>query len=163
MKRITQLLMVTLAVIIAGCTSKPKTERAAQPKAGDVQAAKVSDGPAIPPPKQKNGVKLFCTAEPSLISVLWSKEKEKGSPLTKKEVLVEYYCSTVVWLSETEIAALEKARGYRDINPEHIWDEWQLARVDLMKQKRANQALQHNDPSCHVPCLRTYRASRCRG
>ena len=30
-------------------------------------------------------------------------------------------------------------------------------------KKRANQALQHNDPSCHVPCLRTYRASRGRG
>jgi hypothetical protein len=29
--------------------------------------------------------------------------------------------------------------------------------------KSANQALQHNDPSCHVPCLRTPRASRGRG
>jgi hypothetical protein len=28
---------------------------------------------------------------------------------------------------------------------------------------RPNQALQHNDPSCHVSCLRTPRASRCRG
>jgi len=31
------------------------------------------------------------------------------------------------------------------------------------KNKRPNQALQHNDPSCHVPCVRTYRASRGRG
>ena len=30
-------------------------------------------------------------------------------------------------------------------------------------RKRANQALQHNDPSCHVSCLRTPRASRGRG
>ena len=30
-------------------------------------------------------------------------------------------------------------------------------------KKPPNQALQHNDPSCHVPCLRTNRASRGRG
>ena len=30
-------------------------------------------------------------------------------------------------------------------------------------KKEPNQALRHNDPSCHVPCLRTYRASRGRG
>jgi hypothetical protein len=30
-------------------------------------------------------------------------------------------------------------------------------------KKRANQALQHNDPSCHVSCLRTPRASWGRG
>jgi hypothetical protein len=39
--------------------------------------------------------------------------------------------------------------------------------IDLLKahkQKRPpNQALQHNDPSCHVSCLRTPRASRDRG
>jgi hypothetical protein len=29
--------------------------------------------------------------------------------------------------------------------------------------KQPNQALQHNDPSCHVSCLRTPRASRGRG
>jgi hypothetical protein len=33
----------------------------------------------------------------------------------------------------------------------------------LKQQNTPNQALQHNDPSCHVPCLRTYRASRGRG
>jgi hypothetical protein len=32
-----------------------------------------------------------------------------------------------------------------------------------MKRQTANQALQHNDPSCHVSCLRTPRASRGRG
>jgi hypothetical protein len=30
-------------------------------------------------------------------------------------------------------------------------------------RKPANQALQHNDPSCHESCLRTPRASRGRG
>jgi hypothetical protein len=30
-------------------------------------------------------------------------------------------------------------------------------------EEQPNQALQHNDPSCHVSCLRTPRASRGRG
>jgi len=32
-----------------------------------------------------------------------------------------------------------------------------------LERKRPNQALQHNDPSCHESCLRTPRASRGRG
>jgi len=31
------------------------------------------------------------------------------------------------------------------------------------ERNRPNQALQHNDPSCHAPCMRTCRASRGRG
>jgi hypothetical protein len=31
------------------------------------------------------------------------------------------------------------------------------------ENKQTNQALQHNDPSCHESCLRTPRASRGRG
>ena len=43
-----------------------------------------------------------------------------------------------------------------------------LARVEYFdlysgEWKAPNQALQHNDPSCHVPCVRTDRASRGRG
>ena len=33
----------------------------------------------------------------------------------------------------------------------------------LLLERQPNQALQHNDPSCHVSCLRTPRASRGRG
>ena len=36
-------------------------------------------------------------------------------------------------------------------------------RSPWMGHERANQALQHNDPSCHAPCMRTCRASRGRG
>jgi len=43
-------------------------------------------------------------------------------------------------------------------------NSWSFVRTDrIEKTKAPNQALQHNDPSCHVPCLRTYRASRGRG
>jgi hypothetical protein len=44
---------------------------------------------------------------------------------------------------------------------EHPEDRW--AQHELKLKKQPNQALQHNDPSCHVSCLRTPRASRGRG
>src|ERR1035437_1465843 len=39
---------------------------------------------------------------------------------------------------------------------------WQ-SKYDPKNSRRPNQALQHNDPSCHESCLRTPRASRGRG
>ena len=49
--------------------------------------------------------------------------------------------------------------------------DWQMKRISkelglrlVQKANKApNQALQHNDPSCHESCLRTPRASRGRG
>jgi len=35
--------------------------------------------------------------------------------------------------------------------------------IFVFSKKGPNQALQHNDPSCHAPCVRTCRASRGRG
>jgi hypothetical protein len=43
-----------------------------------------------------------------------------------------------------------------------LWVESDQIEV-LDGKDRANQALQHNDPSCHAPCVRTCRASRGRG
>jgi len=45
------------------------------------------------------------------------------------------------------------------------WIPLMISSLSLMLsyKVRPNQALQHNDPSCHVSCLRTPRASRDRG
>ena len=54
--------------------------------------------------------------------------------------------------------------GYFLVEIEHVIRfDVEFERFRMTKKIRANQALQHNDPSCHVPCLRTYRASRGRG
>jgi len=56
---------------------------------------------------------------------------------------------------------LEKAKaalGLRDRDDIQTW--FALHDAD---ENRPNQALQHNDPSCHESCLRTPRASRDRG
>ena len=51
-----------------------------------------------------------------------------------------------------------------ELLPEQPYSPEQLAKpVTLQLTTEPNQALQHNDPSCHVSCLRTPRASWGRG
>ena len=45
----------------------------------------------------------------------------------------------------------------------HLDLEESVIKAEIERQKRPNQALQHNDPSCHGSCFRTPRASRDRG
>jgi hypothetical protein len=61
---------------------------------------------------------------------------------------------------------LIKAKNYRMGQTETLCvsaDSAISALERLTKTTEPNQALQHNDPSCHVSCLRTPRASRGRG
>jgi len=54
--------------------------------------------------------------------------------------------------------------GYFLVEIEHVIRfDVEFERFRMTKKIRANQALQHNDPSCHESCLRTPRASRGRG
>lgn len=76
--------------------------------------------------------RLFITFVPSLVSVLWGREKDKGSPLTEQEVLAIRDAAVTVALPSESAAAVEEARGHRDINPGNCWEEWQKARLDLI-------------------------------
>jgi hypothetical protein len=82
--------------------------------------------------------------EPSLLSLLCAKEKEKGAPLTDEEVGLWFYCGTVVKLTKPEAALLEQKRGYPDLNPHDMIDAqrlWKIARLDRDRCNKANQAL----------------------
>ena len=68
---------------------------------------------------------------PSLVSVLLSREKAKGSPLTEAEVLEIRDQGVCMMLRLSEAAKLVKSRGYDDIDPEECWEEWQRVRKDL--------------------------------
>ena len=68
---------------------------------------------------------------PSLIDELSYFEKAKGSPLTEQEVLEIRDKGVTITLPPDEAAKVETARGYKDINPDNCWEEWQRARLDL--------------------------------
>jgi hypothetical protein len=68
---------------------------------------------------------------PSLIAVLLRREQEAGRPLTEQEVLCIRDDANVVMTPIELVPQLEKERGYRDIDPENCWREWQVARKEL--------------------------------
>jgi hypothetical protein len=75
--------------------------------------------------------RLIITCIPSLVSTLLRLEEEKGSPLTEQEVLSIRDAAPAVALPVEPASAVEKARGYRDIDLDNCWEEWQQARLEL--------------------------------
>ena len=75
--------------------------------------------------------KLVLTFVPPLITVLLFREKSKGSPLTEQEVLEIRDQAIVIALPKEAALQLAERRGYQDIDPDHCWEQWQRARIDL--------------------------------
>ena len=69
---------------------------------------------------------------PSLVATLLQAEQEKGCPLTEAEVLQIRDHAPVVAVRPSDIPALEEKRGYQDLDPETCWQQWQLARKELI-------------------------------
>jgi len=74
---------------------------------------------------------LFPIPIPALVAVLLNKEQEKGSPLTEEEVIEIRDGAESVMGTIHEMQALEESRGYADLDPENIWEEWKNARIYL--------------------------------
>lgn len=75
---------------------------------------------------------LILTFVPSLVSLLLSREQDKGAPLTEEEVLEIRDKATVVALPADVAVKVVAERRYRDIDASHCWEEWQQARIDLI-------------------------------
>lgn len=74
---------------------------------------------------------IFLVHVPALVAILLNKEKEKGSPLTKSEVLEIRDSATCIAMPLFAKRNIEEGRGYLDISPENAWEEWQAAKVEL--------------------------------
>jgi hypothetical protein len=73
------------------------------------------------------------TPIPSLVATLLNRERAKGFPLTEEEVVkIRDECPCEVLTQEQLIKLIER-REYEDIDPEDVWNEWQNARVELIK------------------------------
>jgi len=76
--------------------------------------------------------KLVITFTPSLVATLLNREKAKGSSLTEQEVLDIRDTAPAVAMPEDVAVKVEIERGYKDIDAENVWEEWQKARVELI-------------------------------
>lgn len=68
---------------------------------------------------------------PSLVTILLHQEKEKRSPLTEEEVLKIRDHATVIMLPLNVKVSFDQKRGYKDLNPNHCFEEWQEFRSGL--------------------------------
>ena len=76
---------------------------------------------------------LILTPVPSLVATLLNKETEKGGPLTQEEVMAIRDGCHCIAMPAPAHRKMEESRGYRDIDPENVWDEWQIARLELVE------------------------------
>jgi hypothetical protein len=68
---------------------------------------------------------------PSLVAVLAAKERESGVPLTSAEVAAIVARSPCIAMKLPHAIALERSRGYADLEPELAWEQWELVRRAL--------------------------------
>lgn len=70
---------------------------------------------------------------PTLVSILSKREKEKGIPLTKEEVIDIRDNSTLIMLDAAAAKEMAASRGYDDLDPEQVWEQWQKIRNKMIK------------------------------
>ena len=76
--------------------------------------------------------RLLIVPVPSLVSTLLRAERDKGRSLSRDEVIGVRDRCVCVTVPESVARQMAERRGYEDIDPEHCWEQWQQARVELM-------------------------------
>jgi len=74
----------------------------------------------VPPPAEP----LIVVPIPPLVTILVALENEKGGPLTEQEVLCARDGAVCMTMRASAAHELTAKRGYRDLDPENIWQEW---------------------------------------
>jgi len=69
---------------------------------------------------------------PSLVAQLVAAERKHGRPLAREEVESVANRSTAIAMSTKDAIALDRSRGYTDIEPRRAWAQWQLVRSRLV-------------------------------
>jgi hypothetical protein len=79
--------------------------------------------------RRLNELELLFT--PSLAALLTAAEKQKGTPLTKAEVEHIRDKAVCMAVKPRHARAMERSRGYADIEPERAFEHWQLLRQSV--------------------------------
>lgn len=71
------------------------------------------------------------TIIPSLVALLAAAERSEGGALTREEVEQLVAEAPAIAMDVADALALERGRGYADIEPELAWEQWQLVRSTM--------------------------------
>jgi len=74
---------------------------------------------------------LVPTIIPSLVAVLSAAEGKKGRPLSRDELQTLVSNCPAIAMNPRDARALERSRGYADIEPERAWEQWQIIRQTM--------------------------------
>ncbi len=80
---------------------------------------------------ESDGDDLVPVFMPALVVLLVHAEDQKGAPLTNDEVHLIRDNGTCVMMGADAAGRMDDSRGYRDIDPENCWHDWQMARRDM--------------------------------
>lgn len=73
--------------------------------------------------------RLAVTFMPALVAILLAAEQKAGRALTQSEVEALRDAASCVTMDHRDARALERTRGYADLDPELVWQQWQLVRA----------------------------------
>jgi hypothetical protein len=79
---------------------------------------------------------LIIAPVPALVAVLLNLEDKKGAPLTEAEVLEIRDNAACIVMPRDAHASVVESRGYADIDPARVWEEWSDIRVSLRVEAR---------------------------
>jgi hypothetical protein len=65
---------------------------------------------------------------PALIAVLLAAERTKGGPLARSEVESVVDAAPSIAMAARDVQALERSRGYVDLEPRLAWEQWRAVR-----------------------------------
>ena len=86
------------------------------------------------PPDDPNAEPLMPVFIPPLGNLLLNLEQGKGSPLTQEEVLQARDKAVSIRMRLSTKLAMDEKRGYRDIDPDHVWEEWLQFRAGVLRK-----------------------------
>ncbi len=75
-------------------------------------------------------LRLMTVCVPPLISVLQEREKQKGASLTETEVLEARDKANWIAVPDDVVMTIIRKRGFSDIDPDDVWQEWQQVRSE---------------------------------
>lgn len=78
-----------------------------------------------------NNEELLLVHVPALVAVLLNAENEKESPLTESEVIKIRDSAQCMAMPIDVAEKVAEERGYADIDPENVWEDWQSIRKEL--------------------------------
>lgn len=71
---------------------------------------------------------LAPTFVPALVTLLTALERQAGKPLTQKQVEKVRDEGACIAMQPRDVQALDRSRGYADLDPELAWPQWQARR-----------------------------------